>query len=285
MDMPTQVELMWPMLRALEGLGGSAPIHKLDERVATDMRLSDAVLGVVHGAGPRSEFAYRCAWARTRLKGIGAVDKSRRGVWAITEAGRQFRSADEMKQAGRKKQVGGHAGDCGEPVAEPRRKPKAVADASPNSGGVGTTDLLARIMQLSPGVFKKLVGEFLKAKGFEDIEVTGSSKDGGIDGHCRLSFLKISVAFQAKRWSQNVPVEPLQRLVGSISGRFERGVFVTTSEYSLAARSWLKETNPPIVALNGEEFAQQLLDLGLGVFSIPIVERRIDEGFFETLGR
>ena len=145
--------------------------------------------------------------------------------------------------------------------------------------------LLDRIMRLSPEVFEKLVGEFLKAKGFENVEVTGKSHDGGIDGHCYLSFLKINVAFQAKRWSQNVPVEPVQRLVGSIVGRFERGVFVTTSDYSPAARNWMDETNPPVVALNGVEFAQQLLDLGLGVVRIPIVERRIDEGFFETLGR
>ena len=103
--------------------------------------------------------------------------------------------------------------------------------------------------------------------------------------HCRLSFLNINVAFQAKRWSQNVPVEHLQRLVGSISGRFERGVFVTTSDYTLSARNWLDETDRPVVALNGEEFAQELIDLGLGVERVPLVETRIDEGFFESLGR
>ena len=160
-----------------------------------------------------------------------------------------------------------------------------VSESPTLDHGVDTTGLLDRIMQLSPATFEKLVGEFLKAKGFENVEVTGQSNDGGIDGHCHLSFLKINVAFQAKRWSHNVPVEPVQRLVGSISGRFERGVFVTTSDYSLAARNWLDETNPPVVALNGEEFAQQLLDLGLGVVRIPIVERRIDEGFFESLDR
>lgn len=151
--------------------------------------------------------------------------------------------------------------------------------------GVDAARLLERVMQLSPTIFEKLVGEFLRAKGFENVEVTQRSHDGGIDGHCHLSFLKFGVAFQAKRWSQqNVPVEHLQRLVGSIRGRFERGVFVTTSDYSPAARKWMEETNPPIVALNGEEFAQQLLDHELGIVRIPLVERRIDEGFFEALG-
>lgn len=94
-EMPTQVDLMWPMLRALEELGGSASIGELDDRVATDMDLGEAVLDIVHGDGPQSEFAYRCAWARTRLRRIGAVDNSARGVWAITEAGRRIGSSDE----------------------------------------------------------------------------------------------------------------------------------------------------------------------------------------------
>ena len=64
---------------ALEELGGSASIGELDDRVATDMDLGEAVLGVVHGDGPQSEFAYRCAWARTRLRRIDAVDNSARG--------------------------------------------------------------------------------------------------------------------------------------------------------------------------------------------------------------
>ena len=110
-------------------------------------------------------------------------------------------------------------------------------------------------MRLSPQVFETLVGEFLRAKGFDNVEVTGRSHDGGIDGHCRLSFLSINVAFQAKRWSRNVPIEHVQRLVGSIRGSFERGVFVTTSDYTPSARSWMDETNPPVVALNGKELA------------------------------
>ena len=100
-EMPKQVDLMWPMLQALEGLGGSASIGELDDRVATDMDLEGAVLDVVHADGPQSEFGYRCGWARTRLRRIGAVDNSARGVWAITEAGRQIGSADETTELGK----------------------------------------------------------------------------------------------------------------------------------------------------------------------------------------
>lgn len=47
MEMPRQVDLMWPMLRALKGLGGSAYIGELDDRVATDTGLDGAVLDLV----------------------------------------------------------------------------------------------------------------------------------------------------------------------------------------------------------------------------------------------
>ena len=58
--------------------------------------------------------------------------------------------------------------------------------------------LLDRIMQLSPDQFERLVGQFLSAKGFSDVEVTRQSRDGGIDGECRIPFVKQAVAFQAK---------------------------------------------------------------------------------------
>ncbi len=57
MEMPRPVDLMWPTLRALEGLGGSASIGELD-LVATDMDLDEAVLDIVHGDGPQSGFRY-----------------------------------------------------------------------------------------------------------------------------------------------------------------------------------------------------------------------------------
>lgn len=109
-DMPRKVDLMWPMLRALEGLGGSASARALDERVATDMALDEAVLGVARHDEPRrefrykSEFGYRCEWTRARLRGMGAVEEPLRRVWAITESGRRIESADEMLELARRHQ-------------------------------------------------------------------------------------------------------------------------------------------------------------------------------------
>jgi restriction system protein len=42
---------------------------------------------VLHHDGPGTELGYRLAWARTYLKGMGLLNNSSRGIWALTEEG------------------------------------------------------------------------------------------------------------------------------------------------------------------------------------------------------
>ena len=100
---PTQLELMWPVLKALESLGGSSSIRELDERVATDLQLSDNSLEELHGDGPQTEFTYRCGWARTRLKHFGATKNSVRGIWEITKTGRTIESESRLHEMERER--------------------------------------------------------------------------------------------------------------------------------------------------------------------------------------
>jgi len=48
---------------------------------------SEAQQAVLHNEGPETEIAYRLAWARTYLKGMGLLTNSSRGVWALTDEG------------------------------------------------------------------------------------------------------------------------------------------------------------------------------------------------------
>ena len=147
--------------------------------------------------------------------------------------------------------------------------------------------LLERIAELSPSEFEQLVGEFLKAKGFEKIKITNRSHDGGIDGQCELSFINVKVAFQAKRYQpqKNVGIDPVQRLQGSLKGHYDRGVFVTTSNFTSSAKSWVKEVNAQIRLVDGEDLARQMINLNLGVKTVPVVEHQIDESFFNRLAK
>jgi hypothetical protein len=60
---PTQVppynDLLWPALRAVIELGGSASINELDATVIDTEEFSPEVQAVLHGDGPSTEIQYR----------------------------------------------------------------------------------------------------------------------------------------------------------------------------------------------------------------------------------
>ena len=83
----------------LNNRGGSASIQELSEHVARELDLADDVLEILHGDGPETEVDYRAAWARTNLKWIGAIDNTRRGIWAITDIGRKISSEKQVQES------------------------------------------------------------------------------------------------------------------------------------------------------------------------------------------
>ena len=94
---PTDKDLLWPTLKALEGCGGSASIQELSEQVATDLALPDEILNILHQDGPQSKVDYHGAWARTLLKFVGAIDNTTRGIWTITEVGRRIKTEHKVR--------------------------------------------------------------------------------------------------------------------------------------------------------------------------------------------
>src|SRR5215471_7594822 len=86
-DVPPYHELLLPALQAVGELGGSASISEIVETVIKREGFSDAQQAVLHNNGPETEIGYRLAWARTYLKGMGLLNNSARGVWALTDEG------------------------------------------------------------------------------------------------------------------------------------------------------------------------------------------------------
>jgi restriction system protein len=76
-----------PLLAVLKNLGGSAKAAEAKGAVADFLRLSDDVLEDRLESGS-SRFDNQVAWARYYLARAGYIDASRRGVWALTEKGR-----------------------------------------------------------------------------------------------------------------------------------------------------------------------------------------------------
>src|SRR5262245_24554988 len=95
---PQYHELMWPVLTALKSLGGSATVREMYERVVEDEGFTEDKQTEYTKRGQMPEIQYRLHWARTHLKGIGAVDNSARGVWPLTEKGKTLTIAQVHDQ-------------------------------------------------------------------------------------------------------------------------------------------------------------------------------------------
>ncbi len=263
-EMPSQVELMWPMLRALDELGGSASIREVDDRVATDMDVSEAVLEVVHGDGPQSEFAYRCAWARTRLRRIGAVNNSARGVWAITEAGRRIGSAEETSELVRRQRKEYRSGlrdDRAQGVDADEQADEAT------TGDSWQAALLGVLREIEPAAFERLCQRLLREHGFTRVEVTGRSGDGGIDGTgvLRVNLLSFHVNYQCKRYAGTVGPPSIRDFRGALAGRADKGLFITTGRFTREAeREAMREGAMAIDLIDGEQLCLLLKEKGAG---------------------
>lgn len=87
-DLPRAPTLEAPILECLKSAApATMKVAEIDAAVAKSLGLSAEQLKVAHDAAKpsgRTEFAYRMAWARTRLKAKGVIENRGFGQWAIS---------------------------------------------------------------------------------------------------------------------------------------------------------------------------------------------------------
>ena len=129
--------------------------------------------------------------------------------------------------------------------------------------------LLDRALASSPAEFESLVGELLAAMGFEEVELTPMSGDGGIDVRGTLvvgDAVRIRMAVQAKRWKKNVSRQIVQQVRGSL-GAHEQGLIITTSDFSKGAKIDANRSDAaPVALMNGERLAALLARYQIGTY-------------------
>jgi restriction system protein len=84
---PTASKLTDCVVEALRELGGSGTNEEIERLVAERAGLTPAQLVLPHDpyVPTRTEFAYRMAWARTRLRQEGAIERLGAKRWALSK--------------------------------------------------------------------------------------------------------------------------------------------------------------------------------------------------------
>ncbi len=143
--------------------------------------------------------------------------------------------------------------------------------------------LLEILQKLSPKGFEDICKRLLREHGFENVEVTGSSHDGGIDGSGTLElnpFVRMKVLFQCKKYKGTVSRAQVGDFRNAMIGRAEKGIILTTGTFSEdAKREALRDGAPPIELINGEKLIELFESVQLGVKPKTVYEA--DVKFFQ----
>lgn len=282
---PTFDTLMTPLLKALGDLGGSGSIDEMYDKVVENERLPEDVLAVPHDEekSNQTEVQYRLAWARTYLKKYGSLENSSRGVWSLTSKAKTLAEIDphevvkfvrELDRKDRDVRTGT------EQAVEPQEPPEEEEQWRTRLHHVLTKEL-------SSGGFERLTQRLLRESGFVQVEITGRTGDGGVDGKgiARLhGFMSFHVIFQCKRYQGSVSAGEMRDFRGAMVGRADKGLFITTGSFTPAAvKEATRDGAPPIDLVDGDQLADKLKELALGVRTEKVERVSVEESWFGSL--
>jgi len=283
---PRHDELFNPTLKALRELGGSASINELSEQVIEDLQPPQEIIEQPHpGKVNQTELEYRLAWARTYLKKYGLITNSTRGVWALTPEGVDVEEVDPravvrfVNEQSRRERQGRteSTGDNGQTGAETGDEETASWRET----------LMTTLLEMPPDAFERLCQRVLRESGFIQVEVTGRSGDGGIDGHgiVRLAgLISFPVIFQCKRYRNTISSSVVRDFRGAMVGRADKGLIITTGSFTRdASLEATRDGAPPIDLIDGEQLVDKLKDLRLGVVTRQVEVVEVNTEWFAAI--
>lgn len=296
MDVPQYHDLFNPTLNALRALGGSGSIQEIAETVIHQLDLPDETAQELHGEGPQTELEYRLAWSRTYLRVYGFLSNSQRGIWALTEEGNRQPSVDPTEvtkflRDQRRRNLPHASLGSTDPdpavIASETSIDQTPTEENAENETTWRGSLLNLLQNMPPGGFERLCQRLLRESGFIDVEVTGRSGDGGIDGRGIIRFaglIGFPVLFQCKRYSGSVTPSQIRDFRGAMTGRTDRGLFITTGGFTREAqREATRDGAPPIDLIDGNMLVDKLKELELGVTTRQVEAVDLNRDWFEKI--
>jgi restriction system protein len=303
-------------MRPLLAFGADGHERNIQAAIAAlgkEFSLTDEDRALMVPSGKQTVLANRVHWARTYLDKAGALERTRRSHFRVTDRGRALlKNLPDKIDVKALKQFpefmafhapgpATEAGIPGEPPTSPvGQMPADLPEVTPEEAIEGAEEairatlsgqLLSRIAELSPAFFERLVVDLIVAMGYGGSRQTvakrlGKSGDEGIDGVVNEDPLGLDMVYiQAKRYAADNTVgrERIQQFAGALVGQAaSKGVFVTTSSFTKQAKDYAEKVPQRIVLIDGAELTRLMLQYGVGVRTERVVEiKRLDLDYFD----
>lgn len=294
------------MLPALRLTADGRPVRRghMMNAVADALALSaeDRILMLPSGKSP--VYRSRAGWALTYLKQAGLANTPARGVYEITERGREvlarspskidnsllseFVEFREFRERSGVETVSAKAVSGDDSSQE--ESPEEALDRSYQILRASLVSQLVETLRgVSPERFENIVIDVLAAMGYGGgregaARAVGRSGDGGIDGVIEEDRLGLdSIYVQAKRWEANVGRPHVQAFAGALQGhRAHKGVMITTSDFTADAKAYTANLSTRIVLIDGLRLAEMMIDHDVGVSAeVTYIVKQIDSDYFE----
>ncbi len=295
-----------PHVLELLGDGRAKSQREIYEDLITKLGISEDDLLKVTDKSGKPLFYTRASWAISYLHMAGLLERVSRGVYRISERGKEFLEKDtpplkdfvirEVKWRRRGREISAQTKDHVIPTEEEASAQTLETATDPlrefflKQEETLAKQLLKRLKSLDFYKFETAVLKLLEKMGYGKAVETTKTKDEGLDGIIegdRLGFEKIGL--QAKRYSDSpVSVKSVNEFIGSLNRKgLKKGAFITISRFTSEALRASEEASIGGIKLSlidGYKLAKLMIEYNVGVYVKERYEvKAIDENFFENL--
>lgn len=302
---PSYQAFMRPLLEVAKAANGQEiRLRDAINALADHFGLSEEEREEKLPSGKQTVIDSRVGWARTYLSKAGLIEVTRRGHFVITPRGidaisnpsvvidtrflKQYEEFVAFISPSQNKEDETSLADV-----ESETTPDEVLRAAYKQiNDALASEILARTRKVSPAFFEQLLIDLLLAMGYggtgEGMAHTlGKSGDNGVDGVINQDPLGVDqVYIQAKRYAEgnNVSSGDIRDFFGALNlKKAQKGIFITTSDFTPSAVQTAKDLGMRIVLINGKELAKLMLRYNIGSRDEQVIYlKRIDEEFFES---
>lgn len=300
-EIPGFQKFMLPLLKFVSDKKEHSTNEAL-EYIALEFNLTEEQQNEWLPSGNQKVFSNRVFWAKSYLKMAGLIENTKRAHFKITERGlltlnenpeeinikylKKFPDFLELSEGWKNSSTNN---DNEEEIQTPQTPEELLENSYQDIRKSLAQEILSKIKLCSPFFFEKLVVELLVKMGYggsrtDAGKAIGKSGDEGIDGIIKEDKLGLDIIYiQAKRWESVVGKPEIQKFVGALAGQgAKKGIFITTSRFTIDARDYIPRNETKIVLIDGEHLANLLIDNDLGVSKQVVYEiKKIDLDFFE----